>query len=258
MISDNNANNSASRPRAIADLLARALYRGDYARGEKLPTERELATKYGTNRNVVREALKRLEALGLVTIRQGSGIYVEDVQFGSGVLLFEVLMVHDDGTLNLAFIRDVLEFRLEVMRMMVGAAAERRTEDELAELRRLTAARREAHGDPERVKEVTSSIHRLIAQATHNQVYQFVFNTTFRIQKKLWDLIDYPILGIDQMQPGLEEMVNAFKARDAATAELLLMRQAQAFYQETMHGRLHDIAPQLLMSDALSAPPDHS
>lgn len=246
----NTTNTSSGRPRAIADSLARALFRGQYAKGEKLPTERELATQYGANRNVIREALKRLEALGLVSIRQGSGIYVEDVQFGSGVLLFEVLMVTDEGALNLDFIRDVLEFRLRVMRMMVGAAAERRTEEELAELSRLTAARGQAQGDPAQVKELTAAIHKLMAQATHNQVYQFVFNTTSRIQMKLWDLIDYPVLGLERMQPALEQLVTAFEARDAAMAELLVMRQARAFYQETMHGRLHDIAPDLLLSDA--------
>ena len=44
--------------------------------GEKLPTERELMKIIGVSRNSLREALKSLEAIGVVEIRQGSGIYL--------------------------------------------------------------------------------------------------------------------------------------------------------------------------------------
>ena len=44
--------------------------------GDRLPTESALCTDLGVSRSSVREALRRLEALDIVTVRQGSGSYV--------------------------------------------------------------------------------------------------------------------------------------------------------------------------------------
>lgn len=51
---------------------------GRLPRGTKLPTERELAGTFSVSRSVVREAIKVLDAMGLVTSRQGSGLYVRN------------------------------------------------------------------------------------------------------------------------------------------------------------------------------------
>lgn len=50
--------------------------------GDRLPAERELATRFQTSRNSMREALRQLQALGLVEIRHGSGIYRAHSQLG--------------------------------------------------------------------------------------------------------------------------------------------------------------------------------
>lgn len=56
--------------------LRQAILTGDYLFGEKMPPERALAEHFGTSRNTVREALRRLEESGLVARRVGSGTYV--------------------------------------------------------------------------------------------------------------------------------------------------------------------------------------
>ena len=58
--------------------LRRAILRGEFAPGERLPGERELAQKYQTNRNTLREAVRRLEHARLVTVRHGQGVTVAD------------------------------------------------------------------------------------------------------------------------------------------------------------------------------------
>src|SRR5262245_63640403 len=60
----------------IADSLRADILRGRYRPGERLPAERELATRLTVNRGSVREALKKLEQLGLVEIRRGDGAVV--------------------------------------------------------------------------------------------------------------------------------------------------------------------------------------
>ncbi|MFT3822197.1 MAG: FadR/GntR family transcriptional regulator [Rubrivivax sp.] len=64
--------------RQIADQVRALIERGEFARGSRLPAERELAQQLGVSRPSVREALIALEVEGLVEVRMGSGIYVRD------------------------------------------------------------------------------------------------------------------------------------------------------------------------------------
>lgn len=64
--------------RQIADQLRQLIDAGEFAVGERLPTERELADQLGISRPTVREALIALEVEGRIRIRVGSGIYVTD------------------------------------------------------------------------------------------------------------------------------------------------------------------------------------
>ncbi len=213
-----------TRTQQIADLLARRILDGCYKVGDRLPTERELAAEFGTNRNAIREAVKRLEGIGMVRARQGSGIYVEEMELSGGVQLLDVLVLREDGTINHEFLHDALEFRGNIMRMVVRAAAVRRTDGELEEMRRLARERRDAHDDLPRLRETTRSLLRLMAEAAHNRVYVFMLNTTSRAQLRLWDMIDMPLVGFPRLQRAVEQIVEAMAARDATAAELVVVR----------------------------------
>ena len=62
--------------RRIADDLRAAIESGELTAGQKLPSERELASRYGAARNTAREAFRLLETAGLVDIEHGSGVFV--------------------------------------------------------------------------------------------------------------------------------------------------------------------------------------
>jgi len=217
-----------TRARELAGKLTRGILEGIYPSGSRLPTERELAESFGSTRTTVREALKRLEALGLVRILQGSGIYVEDFQLTSGIELFDVLLTTEDGSVNLKFLRDVLEFRGHMVRIIVRLAAIRRTPEELAAIREMVHKRRQRPGDIERLDELNLGLFRAIAEAAHNQVYRLVFNTMGRIYVKLRGLYDTPLLGFDQTQALFERLLEAFEQQDDAMAELLVIRYMDA------------------------------
>ena len=110
---------------------------GRYAPGEKLPGQRELAADLGVTLQPLREALKRLEQIGVVEARHGDATRVRDWR-AHGTL--DVL-----AHLGPAVLGDLLEARSLMLREMAGLAAERRDEPRaraIAALAERFAARR--------------------------------------------------------------------------------------------------------------------
>ena len=121
------------RPRTLAqglvEQLSAQIRDGRLAPHTKLPTEGQVMQAYGVSRTVVREALSRLQAAGLVATRHGIGTFV----VGPGAEPAFSL-----GPQQLETLRDViavLELRLGVETEAAGLAAQRRTADNLAVMR---------------------------------------------------------------------------------------------------------------------------
>lgn len=60
----------------VADRLSEAIRSGELPPGTRLPAERELGGQFGVGRTSIREALRMLQATGLVTVRPGDGVFV--------------------------------------------------------------------------------------------------------------------------------------------------------------------------------------
>ena len=125
----------------VADVLG-----GELAPGDALPSERRLAEVLGVSRPVVREALQRLGAAGLVEARQGDATLVRDYRSHGGVGLLPQLLA-PRGELDLRVARSVLEARLAIGPAVAALAAERAGARLRGDLRRVSDERREA-ADP--------------------------------------------------------------------------------------------------------------
>jgi GntR family transcriptional regulator, transcriptional repressor for pyruvate dehydrogenase complex len=119
----------------IAEQLRSLILHGQYPPGSKLPPERELSKRLRVNRASLREALKKLEHLGLVRIRQGDGTRVQNFMETGGIELVQHLLPLAGGKPEL--IRDLLEFRRIFGREIARLAASRSSADRdgLAKLR---------------------------------------------------------------------------------------------------------------------------
>jgi GntR family transcriptional regulator, transcriptional repressor for pyruvate dehydrogenase complex len=121
------------RPRPLAfdlvDALGARIREGRLAPGDKLPTEGQVMAEFGVSRTVVREALSRLQAAGMVQTRHGIGTFV--VGPGDGAPFFI-------GAQQLETLRDVvavLELRIGVESEAASLAAQRRSAHNLAVMR---------------------------------------------------------------------------------------------------------------------------
>jgi GntR family transcriptional regulator, transcriptional repressor for pyruvate dehydrogenase complex len=213
----------------ITGKLTRRIFDRVYPAGSKLPTERDLAVEFGVTRHVVREALKRLEAVGLVRIRQGSGIHVESLHISGNIDVFDYVLTQDDGTVNLPMLRDVIEFRSLMVRVVVRLAAVRRTDEQMRQIKEVFAEWMASSENRERREELSLRLFQCVAEATQNRIFVIIFNTLGHLFIKLRNLVDIPLMGFQETESLLARIVETFENKDQDMADLLVTR-----YLETM------------------------
>jgi DNA-binding FadR family transcriptional regulator len=97
------------RSEEIRRQIEAAIMNGDFAPGERLPSERELVETFGVSRVSVREAIRSLEALGFLRVYQGRGAFVSDRRSGLGEPMARWLDLHRGEVLELLGVRGALD-----------------------------------------------------------------------------------------------------------------------------------------------------
>jgi len=156
----------------VAEQLRDAILDGRFRAGQKLPPERELAEEFQVNRTSVREAIKVLEGLGLVTVRQGDGATVQPLIDASLDILAP--MIFHGGRIDADTLVDMTEVIMPLLFEMARLAVERRQPRQLVELRRL----RDLIADEGREREERFASSRdlivLLSDMTRNRVWQML------------------------------------------------------------------------------------
>ena len=135
--------------------------------GAKLPGERELAAQLDISRPKVREALRLLEERGLVQIVAGEGAFVASL---SGPAMSPALIAL--YTRHPAALDDHMEYRRHQESFAARLAAERATDSDRADIRRILDEMKEVHlsGDRTRASELDAEFHMRIVEASYNRV----------------------------------------------------------------------------------------
>jgi GntR family transcriptional repressor for pyruvate dehydrogenase complex len=155
-----------SRPAQLAEWFAREIRAGRLISGEKLPTEQELNARFGVSRTVIREAMASLRSEGLVVSRQGSGVFVADHRAS------RTFRIVSDELRSLTEIENVLQLRLAVELEAAAIAAKKRSDEDLAHMRRLLDAIDASIAADEAAIESDFAFHRAISAATGNPYFE--------------------------------------------------------------------------------------
>jgi len=160
--------------RSLANLLSEEfenkIRQGLLREGDKLPTESELVRNFDVSRTVVREALSKLQASGLVETRHGIGTFVLPAQNSSAVLLNAKEL--SDSVDVLA----ILELRISLETEAAGLAAVRREAADLAELRRCLDEFENHIGSGTNSAPQDIAFHLTIARATGNRYFSEILS----------------------------------------------------------------------------------
>lgn len=149
---------------SIAMWLRKEILNGRYAYGERLPAERELASRFGIARGTVREALRRLEELDMVTRRAGSGTFVSYRERTESDEIAEAT-----SPVELIEVRFAVE--PHIVRLAVLNASARELEDWGRALKRVEAV----DGDPEAFSRADEEFHLALAQCSRNPLLLWLY-----------------------------------------------------------------------------------
>lgn len=149
----------------LNDLLSRQIIAGERPAGSRLPTESRLAEAFGVSRTVVREAIARLRADGLVVTRQGLGAFVTDSLQGTPFRL----PTHAGATRE--EIRELFELRMGLETEAAALAAERASRAQVIAIENALEAMESGLQDGADCVDEDFQFHRAIATATNNGTY---------------------------------------------------------------------------------------
>jgi DNA-binding FadR family transcriptional regulator len=165
----------ARRPRSLTADVVRTLgdriRDGRLATGAKLPREADLMTEFGVSRTVVREAISRLQAAGMVETRHGVGTFVVGIGDASS------FRIAPDQLGTLREVISVLELRIAVECEGAGLAATRRTDANLQAMRSALDAFTAAVEQGRDAVGADFQFHLEIARATQNHHFADLMGT---------------------------------------------------------------------------------
>jgi GntR family transcriptional repressor for pyruvate dehydrogenase complex len=171
----------------VADETRRAieahLLDGSWSAGMRLPPERALARELGVCRNSVREAIFSLKARGLLTSRQGSGVYVTDLLRSVISSPWQQLLAeHPDLRW------DTLEFRRELEGATAYFAALRADATDLRKIEgiveRLNRTYETGSEDRNEEHRADADFHEAIAEASHNTLFLYLHSSVLRLLRE--------------------------------------------------------------------------
>lgn len=163
------------KPRKIYEQVAEELLlnikNGDLKPGDKLDSVWQLAENFQVGRSAIREALSALRAMGLIEMRQGEGTFVRefDPSMISLPITTAVLMKKEDIE-NLLEVRKVLEVGAS------GAAASKRTEEDLTNMKNVLEKMLNSVGDEELGEKADFQFHLAVAKASQNPLLVGLMN----------------------------------------------------------------------------------
>lgn len=180
--------------------------------GTKLPSERELAIKYGVSRNILREVMRSFSEKGIVQIISGKGTYVADLMSQKFTQNLETILLSNESTLqDIVEVRESLETAIFIKLMETATEADFEKFDEIYD--KLEKSR----SNISQYIYYDIEFHISLAKATKNSVYPLLVSSLYEISdKKLFLLTQLYPLRIDSAQEEHKGLLQAIKNKDEA------------------------------------------
>lgn len=217
---------------AVSAAVLERIRSGEFAPGDRLPTEKMLMNEYSVGRNSVREAVQALVTLGLVEVRPGRGATVLGI---ASVQALDPEMV--SVLLKEEAVDDLYAFRLLLEVAIASCAAQRASADDLEEIGRGVRAYEFAYSQHAPVGRADDAFHLALARASHNSVYATMLEAVTGLIANARRLSERVPWAIERAVSDHQQIYEAVKAHDSDTAQQLMRRHIETAMEAIRVGR---------------------
>lgn len=211
--------------------------------GSRLPPERELAAHFNVARSSLRQALKVLEVMGVITQKVGDGSYFNTDTSAVLSVPMEFLFLLDDTSVS-----ELTELRLLIEPGLARLAAERATVDDIELLRKSIRDFESSGKDHLKLVSADLLFHRAIFQASKNRPATSVFHSIHRAMAKMI-LVTSQLVDLEHTLAFHKPIMQAIERRDGecaarmmadhlADATNLLIREQAHQHERMLHDRI--------------------
>ena len=162
--------------------LLKSIFRREIKPGDKLPTERKLADDYHVDRSSLRVALKQLESMGVLDIRQRDGIYVKNYFKYAGIDFLKILFSYqedkyDDSFIDEYIVEELFNFHIDFFPIMLRSSLKNFSPRDIKTLMDLNEeCLKNIHDKKLLVKNDLKFLY-IVAERTNNMVYLLLSNS---------------------------------------------------------------------------------
>lgn len=205
--------NRQSLPDELAGRVRQMIHAGGYGPGDRLPSIARMARDFGVAHPTMREALRKLETLGIVEIRHGSGVFV-------GVDENPLLISNPvfEGGVTLRLLLDVVDARATIEVKAAQLAARNATDAHLGKMRDLLSAAGRGLDDRRAVSEANRAFHREIASASGNSVLRELLDALGNVFQEEQRFVGATHAARERFHREHLEILDALERRDPAAA----------------------------------------
>jgi len=170
----------------VTESLRHGIFTGDYPAQSSLPSEGDLAKKFGVSRNVVREAMRNLRTLGLVEISQGRRPHVKQPAPEAAMMSLEYLLHSSENSLA-----HLLEVRIPMETEIAVLAAQRAEAEDIAALEERVKALESSKNQKERIA-ADIEFHSILSKSTRNPMFPLILDTVTGLLHGFHELKVFP------------------------------------------------------------------
>jgi GntR family transcriptional repressor for pyruvate dehydrogenase complex len=199
--------------------------------GTKLPSELELCQQFGVSRTAVREALRMLSARGLIIVRKGKGIFVQNI---SAETVTDPIHLYLEMQHERNYVLDVVHARQIIEPPIAASAALYHTEEDAERLRKDQNDLTLSNGDYVELSRLDMLFHLDIAKASENSLIPLILEPIHRLAPQIKSSVYATVA--DAKQSAVEwheKILTAILNRDAEGARTAMIRHLEIAEQHT-------------------------
>ncbi|MFW5498243.1 MULTISPECIES: FadR/GntR family transcriptional regulator [unclassified Maridesulfovibrio] len=219
----------------IIDELVDRISKGELRPGDRLPPEPQLMERFGVGRSSIREAIGALELLGVLSVRPGQGTRITEATETSKSIGLSLI------TMGRGKIRELVEARSEIEQTIVGLAAERATEDDIAQIKgehkKLIHAQQNGHD----LIQVDLEFHMAIATSCHNSILIRFFSELHRPMRHWMEQKAKYDWGFANVVAEHKVIINAIESGDPKAAQTAMREHIEIAGKNLISAMLNDI-----------------